>query len=485
MTDDSEEKHHFGAASVIAGWVFLLIFLSMSTGHFWNSLCGETGSQCIPYQSESPLYVWLGSLIFLVAAGIRPLFLTPLIVFQVIAFKSFGIWAGSALLSLASIISTVVVFALPRYFANKTIFSWMGHNLPDTFRLVQSKDYLVILLSRSLPFIPFDITSRLLSLMPTKLSKVLVITFIFSFIESLVIGLLYLFFSGDGGVFLTAAKITTISAVISFLILLPIILFEIFGNRGVNSLRRRFKLTFEELKREISRTNSFSESLVHINVGIEQNSKDVELPPVVLLYGFFSSRKCIAQLYSALRKSGRSVIVVDQGGFFGVLNVSEIKKVAQTVAEKLTEISKEYNVTEFDIVGHSKGGLVAVYLALFSGNQLPIKIRRIVTMGSPFKGTKMAYLALLSPFATLWRDVWQMRPNSAFLRSLSNLDNKVGCQIFCLYSENDRVVRPDSAVFTPRSSSEKVTARKTEFSHFEYLSSPVSAKFIDELLRSE
>ena len=60
-------------------------------------------------------------------------------------------------------------------------------------------------------------------------------------------------------------------------------------------------------------------------------------------------------------------------------------------------------------------------------------------MGTPFAGTRYTYLALVTPLGFLWRDVWQMRPGSLFLKSIHDVEVPEDVDIYCLHSFKDKV----------------------------------------------
>jgi len=71
---------------------------------------------------------------------------------------------------------------------------------------------------------------------------------------------------------------------------------------------------------------------------------------------------------------------------------------------------------EIDILGFSMGGIIGRYwLQKFNGHK---RTRRLISIGSPHKGTLMAQLVPKYPF----RGISEMKINSKFLRELENND---------------------------------------------------------------
>jgi triacylglycerol esterase/lipase EstA (alpha/beta hydrolase family) len=68
------------------------------------------------------------------------------------------------------------------------------------------------------------------------------------------------------------------------------------------------------------------------------------------------------------------------------------------------------------IVGHSKGGLVAAWYVKKLGGWR--RTRAVVTLGSPFHGTPLAWLGL--PIGFFARSVWQLLPGGPFVSRLAD-----------------------------------------------------------------
>jgi triacylglycerol lipase len=82
-----------------------------------------------------------------------------------------------------------------------------------------------------------------------------------------------------------------------------------------------------------------------------------------------------------------------------------IAKLAQLVKNKVQDIQAETGQSQIILIGHSMGGLVSSYYAEFLAN--PGQILSIITLGSPFQGTKLAALGC-------GQNVLEMAPNSSF-----------------------------------------------------------------------
>lgn len=140
-----------------------------------------------------------------------------------------------------------------------------------------------------------------------------------------------------------------------------------------------------------------------------------QYPPVILLQGFMGTRGVLQPLEKYLRAESRDVISLDLGFF----NVADIRASASLLDEKIERLmarfSKDHDFEKIDLVGHSMGGLIALYyVKKLGGHRL---INRVVALGTPFNGTWVSLLAMV-PFGAVSRGLWQMLPKSEFLKEL-------------------------------------------------------------------
>ena len=114
-----------------------------------------------------------------------------------------------------------------------------------------------------------------------------------------------------------------------------------------------------------------------------------------------------------------------------------IHEFARILSEEVEKVLAETQSEKVDLVGQSMGGLVIrCYLAEYSGRA---KIRRVVTLGSPHGGSKLAVFGL-------GQAAKEMVPGSAFLESLNQ-----GVQIpktgrfYAIYTIVDNMVFPNES----------------------------------------
>ena len=102
-------------------------------------------------------------------------------------------------------------------------------------------------------------------------------------------------------------------------------------------------------------------------------------------------------------------------------------------------------------------------------------------MGTPFQGTWLAYLGIVTPLGLFWRDLWQMRPGSKVLNELKDAEPIKDFKIYTCYSLNDRVVKGRNAIFKGRGNVIPVPIHHV--SHFGFLSSRSVVDTIHQILQ--
>lgn len=114
-----------------------------------------------------------------------------------------------------------------------------------------------------------------------------------------------------------------------------------------------------------------------------------------------------------------------------------IQDFTRILAEEVEQVLAETGSEKVDLVGHSMGGLVIrSYLA---DSFAKTKVRRVVTLGSPHGGSKLAVLGL--GMATK-----EMIPGSSFLQTL-NQDVQIpeGGRFYAIYTIVDNMVLPNES----------------------------------------
>ncbi|MFJ9158367.1 esterase/lipase family protein [Streptomyces griseoviridis] len=153
-------------------------------------------------------------------------------------------------------------------------------------------------------------------------------------------------------------------------------------------------------------------------------------PPVVLLHGFVDNRSVFVLLRRSLAQHGRRQLTS--------LNYSpltcDIRTAAELLGRHIEEICARTGSPRVDVVGHSLGGLIARYYAQRLGGDL--RVRTLVTLGTPHSGTRVAPLANAHPI------VRQMRPGSDLLEELARPAPGCRTRFVSFWSDLDHLMDP-------------------------------------------
>jgi pimeloyl-ACP methyl ester carboxylesterase len=160
--------------------------------------------------------------------------------------------------------------------------------------------------------------------------------------------------------------------------------------------------------------------------------------PVLMLHGWLGTRGVLRFVEQRLKQAGFPVFSID----LGLLNVHDIPRSAQLVSDKVQRLSERFGLGRISAVGHSMGGLIALWG--LKKLQLADHVRRLIAVGSPFKGTPWAWVGL-GPFALFYRSLLEMTPNSSFLHDLNQGPLPANVEVHCIAARNDLLVTPASA----------------------------------------
>jgi pimeloyl-ACP methyl ester carboxylesterase len=153
-------------------------------------------------------------------------------------------------------------------------------------------------------------------------------------------------------------------------------------------------------------------------------------PPVVLLHGFIDNRSVFVLLRRSLAQQGRQRVES--------LNYSpltcDVRTAAELLGRHIEEICERTGSDRVDIVGHSLGGLIARYYVQCLGGDL--RVRTLVTLGTPHSGTRAVPLANAHPI------VRQMRPDSAVIEELTRPAPGCRTRFVGFWSDLDSVMDP-------------------------------------------
>lgn len=185
--------------------------------------------------------------------------------------------------------------------------------------------------------------------------------------------------------------------------------------------------------------------------------------PVLLIQGFFATRRSFDVMERRLRKEGYCVFSLNLGGLKDAFNNRSIDELASLVAEKVERLYSKYPLGPLTIIGHSKGGLIGAHYVKHLGGHR--RVRTLITIGTPWNGTPLALLGfLISPMA---HSVFQMFPGSPFLRRLRRTPTPAGVWCASLWSKQDRTCPHPAALL--REEAPNVCNVEVEAPHFELL----------------
>jgi pimeloyl-ACP methyl ester carboxylesterase len=142
--------------------------------------------------------------------------------------------------------------------------------------------------------------------------------------------------------------------------------------------------------------------------------------PVLLIPGVYENWRFLQPVADHLYQQGHPVHVLDKLGY----NTGAIPDMAVIVREYLQRL----DLHDVTVIAHSKGGLIAKFAA--GEAETLTRIRRVITINTPFSGSRYAYLFLLLP------SVRMFTPTGALIRRLAR-DRAVNAHVSSLYSVFD------------------------------------------------
>ena len=440
----------------------LLVGMACFVWTFWHNWCPDGVETCVGGSKLAPAQ-------FLLLSFLRPILLTPNVFTSILAAKYFSTGHAILLAALGSAFSTIPVYGLSYLVGRRIVVPWMGRNLPSTLRLMRTQDYKLIFAARLIPIFPFDVISFLAGVFTLSPRRVFGYTLLGILPECIVT------------VYLSNPSITlygrTVNAVglTSAVILVPLFIFEWQSRKRGRSLWTTLNDAYREIMEEASKNNQI----------VRRNQKiDPTKTPVLLLYGFFSSQRALNVIERQLITAGFDVLSFNLGGLFGTFFTHGVMETSNFIDYKLKRQMDRHGFKKVHIVAHSKGTLVALWWLLKLGGHK--YCNKLIAMAPPCSGSYFTYLALATPLGFFWRDVWQMRPGSRFLKVLKDSDVPDSLQIHQIYSVNDTVSRGVNGIFVPKSGHKNIhNYSMNGLSHFEFIIRREPIKEVIKILRDD
>lgn len=450
--------------------VGIILFMSLVAWSAWEMMCDQSWKSCLSDESIKPLS-------FLLLSMLRPLLFTPTFIMTIIGGESFGYFGGVFLAIIGTVLSTMVIYFPAKILGKKFIKPWLSSNLPAMLQLIRTQDYKVVVATRLIPFFPFDFMSILFGVADFRTKSVILGTLVGMVPEALLFARIVA--TDDKEVIsLTISNLATLSVGIVVFLLI----YELFFRKDGSNIIVKTRRVYQELIEELKANNSI----------IKRHEYHNESTPIVMLYGFFSSRRTLTILEKLLTTKNHQVMSFNLGGLFGVFNTRSITETARFIDRKIKRQRDRHGFKKFHLICHSKGGLVGLWWVLKLGGHKYCDT--VITMGTPFKGSILTYLALVTPLGFIWRDVWQMRPGSTFLEILHRTKIPDNVRVYCLHSVKDKVAKGREGCFTPDEESvgkklceeNQITSiPMNHCAHFEFLFRRDVGNVLDDLIRQE
>ncbi|WP_346623036.1 alpha/beta fold hydrolase [Blastococcus montanus] len=173
---------------------------------------------------------------------------------------------------------------------------------------------------------------------------------------------------------------------------------------------------------------------------VEPPGAAVEPPgPVLIVPGYGGDTVALEPLADRLRDAGRdaTVVALPDGG------VGDLRGSAAALDAAATAALRRTGATSVDVVGYSAGGLTA---RLWVADGHADVVRRVVTLGSPHHGTRLASLTGTYAPERCPEACRQMAPGSDLLTELGLDETPEGVDWVSVWTTGDTVVTPpDSA----------------------------------------
>lgn len=153
-----------------------------------------------------------------------------------------------------------------------------------------------------------------------------------------------------------------------------------------------------------------------------------DTPPVILLHGLFQNRSCLFWLQYRLRSAGyRQVISINTPPW------RDLETLTELLAKKVDELRIRLKVDKVILVGHSMGGMIARNYVQNRGGVAYVE--RMVTLGSPHHGSKLAPFAISATGRTLL-------PGSELLQRFNSAPWPTETPAVAIYTRYDNIVMP-------------------------------------------
>ena len=147
--------------------------------------------------------------------------------------------------------------------------------------------------------------------------------------------------------------------------------------------------------------------------------------PIILSHGYAMNRANFLPLARRLVRAGYGPVYG-----FEYWTLGKIPSAATRLGEYIDEVCQATGAEQVDLVGHSMGGLVSRYYAVC---QAPGRVRNLVTLGSPHRGTVVSAVGF-------GRLAVELAPGSPVLERLDAHGIPEGLRVLAIWSRSDALV---------------------------------------------
>ena len=157
-----------------------------------------------------------------------------------------------------------------------------------------------------------------------------------------------------------------------------------------------------------------------------------------MVHGYLASPNLMWPLRRSLRAAGHDAHFAPE---LGPLVIGDVRRHAQELDAAVERVLRTTGASRVDLVGASQGGIIALWWA--HGERRWDRVRRIVTLGTPFRGAAPA--GVVAPtLGLVSAGIRQLVPGSPFLEALTAIELKR--PVFSVSMRGDPVCPPASCV---------------------------------------
>ncbi len=148
--------------------------------------------------------------------------------------------------------------------------------------------------------------------------------------------------------------------------------------------------------------------------------------PIVLVHGYAMNRANFLPMARRLARAGLGPILG-----FEYWSLGRTSKAAQRLGRYVERVCEATASPRVDLIGHSMGGVVSRYYAVFAGGEK--RIRNLITIGTPHRGTDVSGFGF-------GRSSRELYPGSALLDRLHSARLPAEIRCTAIWSRSDALV---------------------------------------------